>query len=269
MVGYLAQCPAHDALLHHMRVQRKFLQKLLDHTAFPPHYSSCTESIVISSASSPQVSQSFLASSIPQVIPPKSPCAIILCTFSSASSSLVARTETLVVRVSVRTRVTSYRGIYSSNSSTATMVMFKASRKQRALALVSATRGKCARTCWCTFVGVASPASQNLRPSAKNACAAASASSGVTEINSALSSCKPWSWAMARSPAYWIKSRPWIFVIHRERSGGPWRGPPVSSGSMPPSVCWIDCWTASRCVHARCVRYPLQEHFITVPLANT
>src|SRR5262249_8463560 len=161
-------------------------------------------------------------------------------------------------------------GIYSSSSSTATMLMFKASRKQRAFALVNATRGKCALTCAWTLFGVASPASQNLRPSAKNACAAARASSGVTEINSAASSCKPCSWARARSPAYWIKSLPWIFLIHLAMEPlGDWVVSLTSSSSIAPSVCWRYCWTAPRCLHVLWLKYPLQVHLITVPFANT
>src|SRR5262245_26291102 len=97
---------------------------------------------------------------------------ILLPSSDHGLNSVIEGHRGLLLPGTIRKMVAGYVGIYSSSSSTATMLIFKASRKQRAFALVSATRGKCARTRSCTFIGVASPASQNLRPSAKNACAA-------------------------------------------------------------------------------------------------
>src|SRR5262245_33113533 len=128
---------------------------------------------------------------LPQLLDLRLHCVILLPGSDHGLNSVIEGHRGLLVPGTIRNTVTGYVGIYSSSSSTATMLMFNASRKQRAFALVNATRGKCARTRSCTFIGVASPASQNLRPSAKNACAAARASSGVTEMNSAASSCKP------------------------------------------------------------------------------
>ena len=122
------------------------------------------------------------------------------------------------------------------------MPIFRASRSVRAFARVSATRAKCDRTWGCTLPGVASPASQNVRPSVKRAQAQASARSPVTETKVAPSSRSPWSWARASRPSYRMNAFPWMCVSHllrRSVSGWGVSGGASSSASRPPAVCWI------------------------------
>src|SRR6266581_3941333 len=97
---------------------------------------------------------------------------------------------------------------YSASSSRLHMPMFSASRKQRALARVSAIRAKRGRTFLLTLSGVASPDSAKVRPSANVATACASVRSAATVIKSAVRLTSPRACASASKPANWTNGLP-------------------------------------------------------------